>query len=497
MTLAFHVLDSDGTYLGPLPSANKKSILIEMNGSGSGKFIINAMATDANLLICERIIEARWEGSAIFHFIVQKMRRPIVVQSKDQAIIEVSGQGILSLLRKLVLYPPLWPAVVMADANEMPLVCAPSFGIGWYGLLNSNVDLPFTFGFGPTKDCNLVNWPLTVNLEFRPGQTMWDVMQALTARGYGVIYDPTTRTVNAYVTPGNNLSAIIIFQEGLNILEYIQELDTLDLATVVLGAGQQAIVETTDFGWTTRRRQAFLQVQNAADEQQIAEANTVLLGQISAPIAAYTLVVRNSPRASYDYHVGDTISVRTSALGSQEFQVLTIGIEDADADYRVSLGLNIATIPPEVRQRVASDALAFDQSPGNRARLNARDVRTTRPIVTFDWFLPGMNVTGDQQGGVYRVENRLQIIGASGGCSVAIMSGDWAEIMMDYSLDEMSTWTDLFAAPLRINGDTATLTTAQPTLRVLQPGTYLRLNVDRTAHDSLNDLSVRLRTREI
>lgn len=495
-TLTFHVLDANGAHLGFLPSAVGRTILVELNGPGSGKFSINADAPDAALVAAERIVEARWAGSAIFHFVMQRIKRPVVAPTRAGRMIEVSGQGVLSLLRKVVVYPHAWPALTDPDALDAPLVCGPSFGMGFFGMLNGNADLPFTFSFTPTKDSDLATWPNDVNLEFRPGQTMWDVMQALTARGYGMRYEASTRSVDAYVSAGNDLHNVIIFQEGLNILEYVLEQDTLDLATVVLGAGQQAVVESTDFDWTTTRRQAYLQAQNGADEQQVAAANQALLDQVSAPASAYTLVVRNSPRALYDYHIGDTVGVRTAMLGVQAFQVRAVMLEDAGADYRVTLGINSVLMPAEVRQRVASDALAFSQGPGNRYKLSGRDVRTTRPIVTFDWFYAGA-VPSTALGQVYRVENRLQVIAASGGCSAAIVTGDKAEIMIRYSLDNMASWADLFVSTLQIAGDTMTLATAAPALSVLQPGTYLSVEVRATGHDSLNDLSLRLRTREI
>lgn len=491
-TLTFHVLDPNGAHLGYLASAVNRAIFIELNGPGSGKFAINPEAADASLVALENIVEARWAGGPIFHFIIQKIRRPVVAATKS-ALMEVSGQGVLAVLRRVVLYPHAWPALSGPEATEAPLVCAPTFGMGFFGMLNGNVDLPFSITFTPTKDSTLVTWPSDVNMEFRPGQTMWDVVSALTARGYDIRFDAGTRSLDAYVHGGNDVRASIIFQEGVNILEYTQTQDTLDLATVVLGAGQQAMVESSNFDWTTRRRQAFLQAQNAVDEQQVAAANAALLARSAAPAAAYELVVRNSPRAGYDYRVGDTIGVMTARLGVQAFRVVTISLEDAAPDFRVTLGINEeAAMPAALRQQAASDALAASASPGNRWRLNARDMRTARPAVDFDWFLPG-ELTDGVQGPLYEVRSRLQVLGLTGGCTSA--PGDTCMLTVEYSLDQMKNWSDLFAATPTIGIGALMVTDGVPALRVLQAGTYLRFNLLTNAH--AGGLSVRLRTREV
>lgn len=494
-TLTFHALDPNGVHLGYLASAVNRAIFIELNGPGSGKFSIAPGAADASLVAVENIVEARWAGSAIFHFVIQKIRRPVVAATKA-AMMEVSGQGVLAVLRRALLYPHAWPALTGPDVTEAPLVCAPTFGVGFFGLLTGNVDLPFALSFTPTKDTDLVTWPNDVNMEFRPGQTMWDVVQALTARGYDVRFDPGSRSMDAYVTAGNDLRNTIIFQEGLNILEYTQTSDTLDLATVVLGAGQQDMVESSDFGWTTRRRQAYLQAQNAVDEQQVAAANAALLAVSAAPVVAYDLVVRNSPRAGYDFHVADTITVRTAKLGVQAFRVLTISLEDAAPDFRVTLGINeVAVMPAALRQQTASDALAASASPGNRWRLNARDVRTPRGHVAFDWKVAGTVAAGDGQGGVYEVRSRLQILGLTGGCSTA--PGSDAAMSIEYSLDGMDTWSDLYSTGPVIGGGQKAVTDGVLALRLLQPGTWLRFNVDAAGTAAMANLSVRLRTREV
>ena len=152
-------------------------------------------------------------------------------------------------------------------------------------------------------------------------------------------------------------------------------------------------------------------------------------------------------------------------------------------------------MPASLRQQTASDALAFSASPGNRWRLNARDVRTVRQIVTFDWAINGTVVTGDGQGGVVEVRNRLQILNLTGGVTTA--PGTEATLDIDYSLDKMSTWTSLYTTRPHVGAGVKTLTDGVLALTLLQPGMYLRFNVDGAGSGAMANLRVQLRTREV
>ena len=491
--LSLHVLDSDGEYLGYLHSATRIAYLAELNGPGGGSFEINPGAADAALVQPERIIEVRWLTGAIGQWVIQTMVEPLVGSTKA-AMMKVSGQGLLGLLRKMVLYPHAWPALTDADALDAPLVCAPNVGMGFLGLFTGNVELPFTLNFSPTKDTNLTNWPNDVYLEFRPGQTMLDVVNGLAGLGHDFIVS-AQRTLDAYVEAGNNVRYTIVFIEGQNLLSLTRTTESADLATVALGAGQTAMVQSTDFTWTTRRRQAYLPVRNATDEQQVAAANALFLERVRQPVQSYELVVRNSPIALYDYRVGDTIGVVTRQ-GQLALRVLSIHVEQNGQDQIVRLGVNETAMGLSQRMATAINAQAT-MAAASAGRLVAPDVRVIRAPVAFDWMLSGTVIAGDGQGGVIAVRSRLQILELTGGCTVAPRAGEDMLLSMEYSLDGMDTWTDLYSTDPIVGGGQLAITDGVLALTILQPGTYLRFNVDNTGHEEMQNLRVRLRTREV
>lgn len=494
--LTFHILSSTGVYQGPLHSAKHMAYLAELSGVGSGSFEINPFAMDYSLIEPEHIVEVRWLGTAIGHFVIQTIEDPIVAPTKD-AMVTVSGQGLLGLLRKAVLYPHAWPALTDPDALDAPLVCAPSFGVGFFGLLSANVDLPFTYSFTASNDSESATWPQDVYLEFRTGQNMLDVINALVGRGYDVRINADDRTLDAYVSAGDDVSGSIILQQGKHIRSMTQHRESGDLATVVLGAGQTNLVETSDFSWSTVRRQAYLQTRNAIDEQQVLAANTAYLERSRQPVDSYDLEVVNSPMPLYDYALGDTIRVITARGGSQTFRVLSVQIAqetDSPTALRVTLGVNQAPMSFATRVNAAMGAQVPLGSAG-AWRLLAPETRPQRPGVVFDWKISGTVSAGNQQGGVYEVRDRLQVLDLSGGVGTA--PGSTATVNVQYSLDDMATWEELYSTKPTMGASKTRITDGVYATTLLQPGTFLRFNVDAAGSAAMANLSVRLRCQEV
>lgn len=487
--LSVHVLDPDGAYLGYLHSATQIAFLKELNNPGSGSFEINPDATDAALIDPERLIEVRWLDDAIGHWVIQAIEEPLVAPRSD--MVRVSGQGLMGLLRSVVLYPHAWPLLNDQDSLNIPLVCASTVGAGFLAMFNGNVDLPFWINFGPTQDTALATWPDDIHLEFRYGQNMLDVVSGLAGFGHDFMMAPE-RSLDAYVAAGSNLAASIVFVEGKNIISMRRTTESTDLATVVLGAGQNMLVESTDFTWSTRRRQAHLPARNATNEQQVRAANELFLERVRQPIESYDLVVRNSPVALYDYDIGDTVRVITKRGGQMTLRILSIHIEETDANSQVvTLGVNDAPMGMSQRLLTAINANSSVRAAGGW-RLVAPDMRPARTIVTFDWLISGTISAGDQQGGVYEVADRIQILGLTGGVGTA--PGSDATLSIEYSLDRMTTWNDLYSTNPVIGGSKKTVTDGVLAATLLQPGTWLRFNVDAPGSSAMANLNVRLRT---
>lgn len=494
--LTFHILSSTGTYQGPLHSARRMAYLAELSGVGSGSFEINPYATDYSLIEPERIVEVRWLGTPIGQFSIQTIEDPIVALTKD-AMVKVSGQGLLGLLRKAVLYPHAWPALTDPDSLDAPLVCAPSFGVGFFGLLSANVDFPFTYSFTASVDSESATWPQDVYLEFRAGQNMFDVVNALVGRGYDVKLSASSRTLDAYISAGDDVSSSIILQQGKHIRSMTRHRESGDLATVVLGTGQAHLVETSDFSWTTVRRQAYLQARNAIDEQQVLASNTAFLERSRQPVDSYDLEVVNSPMPLYDYVLGDTIRVITARGGNQTFRVLSVQITqetDSPTALKVTLGVNQEAMSFATRINAAMGA----QVPLGLAgawKLLAPDMRPLRPSVIFDWKISGTVSAGNQQGGVYEVRDRVQILDLSGGVGTA--PGSTATVSIQYSLDDMVTWEELYSTKPTFGASATRITDGVYAATLLQPGTFLRFNVDDAGSAAMANLSLRLRCQEV
>lgn len=501
--LECHVRDTNGTYLAFLDGARNKQYLPDLLGCGAGSFVINASdskATSTNLAN-ENIIEVRWAGTTIGYWLIQRRRYSVVADAADAQEIEVSGQGPLAWLRKGLLYPLAWPALTDPDSLEIPIVCAPSAGAGLLGIWSSNIDLPLRIGFNMFTDSADVAWPQDVYIEFRPNQTLLDVVDALRGRGYDVMISPTSLTLQAYVSAGTARN--VWFRQGLNIVACNIEYDTGDLATVVLGEGQDVLVEGTDFTWTTRRQQASLSARNATTEAQVSAAVTEYLTRVHEPLTAIELTVAQSaastlPAYGVDYFLGDTVHVVVPGKIDTTYRVLSAQISELDNDPRtavVSLGLN--QVNPRIGERLKTVIDAGTPISGGSAyNLAARDSRTVRNLVPFDWLIAGTVSAGDGQGNIYELRERVRLLDFTGNAQTA--PGSTATVNLQYSVDQGANWIDVFedTKPTFPAGETR-MVPGVFSVTLLQLGTWLRFCVDGAGSSAMADLSVRLRTKEV
>ena len=501
--LEFHVRDANGTYLALLEGARNKQYLADLLGCGAGSFVINASdakATSANLAN-ENIVEVRWAGTTIGYWLIQRRRQAIVADTADAEEIEVSGQGVLAWLKKAVLYPLSWPALTDPDSQQAPIICGPSAGAGLLGIWSSNIDLPLVVGFSMTTDSNDTDWPQDVYIEFRANQTLLDVIDALRGRGYDVMISSTSLTLQAYVSAGTTRD--VHFRQGHNIVSCNIEYDSGDLATVVLGEGQDVLVEGTDFTWSARRQQAALSARNATNEAQVTAVVDEYLARVHEPVTAIELAVVQSalttlPAYGVDYYLGDAVSVIVPGKIDTIYRVLSAQLSELNNDPRtviVNLGLN--QVNPHVGERLKTviDAGA-PIAAGGAYNLVARDSRTVRNLVTFDWLLAGTVSAGDGQGPIYEVRERVRLLDFTGNVQTA--PGSTGSVSLQYSLDQGTTWIEIFedTVPSFPAGETR-MVPGVFSVTLLQLGTWLRFSVDAAGSGAMADLSVRLRTKEV
>lgn len=498
--LEFHVRDASGAYLAMLYGARDKKYRAELRGTGAGSFVINAndpQATTTNLAN-ENIVEVRWAGSTIGYWVIQSKKQAMVADGAGAEDIDVSGPGILALLRKAILYPTAWPALTDPDSLETAIVCAPSAGAGLLGIWSSNVDLPVTLGFNHTVDSDDVDWSLDVYLEFRPGQSLLDVVDDLRGLGYDFVVNAGL-VLDAYTSAGD--AATATFRQGVNIVTCNVGSDTTDLASVVLGEGQGTITESTDFTWTTRRRQAHLAARNATTELQVAALNERYLARVHEPIQEIELaVVQNAltalPAFGVEYQLGDTVTVVVPGKLNSTYRVLSAELREI-GDPRtvvVDLGLDGETVRLVERLRTAIDA-GVPVAAGGAYNLVARDTRLLRNLVTFDWLISGTVSSGNAKGNIYEVRERVRILDFAGNVQTA--PGSTATVNLEYSLNQGASWDGMFEVtkPTFPAGETR-MVAGIFTITMLHPGTLIRFDVDNAGSAAMANLSTRLRTRE-
>ena len=496
--LSFHLLDKSLTYLTELYDAQKRSYLASLNEPGSGSFTINAysaLATAVNLTL-GNLVRVDWSGTTVGWWMIEDISETLIADSKSNETISVSGRGLLGLLQKAVIYPLLWPAEF--TRLETPLVCAPNAGAGFMALANSNIELPFVVSFDTDSDSDDNLWVDDVYLEFRPGQNLLDVINALAGLGYYVRISGV-RTLDIYKAFGGGLfgqdrTATVIFRRGLNILTASRKTAGRELANVVLGQGQSHWVESQDATSITahNRRQMFLQARHAANEAQVIAANTALLARTAEPGAELAIDVTMTPAAFTAYNLGDLVRVIIPGKLDDTYRIYSIQLNQRStpADVPVTLGVNRETVLPAAQLQDTINARSSTASAA-AYRIQAADARTgAGGPQRFDWYISGTLSAGDAQGAIHVVTQRMNL--ESFNCNVKTAPGSAATINVQYSEDAGANWYELFTIKPTVPASATTGTGGTFGGRVLNINTWLRLNVDNAGSAAAANLSATL-----
>ena len=484
MTLSFHVHDKDANYIVELwDIAGRKFTSIE-NEPGSGEFTINAnsvQATTTNLTL-GNLIRVDWQSITIGWWIIEDLNEVLVTPNKDDEKIVVKGRGLLAILQKTLIYPLLWPAET--TKLDTPLPFAPSVGYGFFAVLNSNTNWPFYLTFYATIDSDGLAWDSNVYLEFRPGQNMLDVVNAIAALGYYTRVNPSLylEIFGAYGNGiyGNNKTSTVYFRKGVNIISASRQTPGSDLANVVLTKGQLHWVEASDTTSITahNRRQMFLQASNAGAENQVIAAGESLLDRTAEPTFDLTLEVTNSPVAFSAYNVGDLVNVIIPGKVDADYRIKSITLTQRSRpdDLQVILGINREAILPANRLQYTVNSGANTAS-APATNIQAPDTREgVGAPIQYRWFISGTLSTGDAQSGYYKVQYRTRI--DEFGAIVATAPGSVATFDIDYSVDAGASWSSIFSLRPTIPASTVQSTSGIFAVRSLNVNTLLRFNID-------------------
>lgn len=92
------------TYIGTLTQAMNVEFVDEFNGPGLGSVTVPLDSDDAALLLKDRVIRVKYEGTTRFSWFVETRER-VIADSGNRYTLQVAGRGLIAWLEDAVVYP--------------------------------------------------------------------------------------------------------------------------------------------------------------------------------------------------------------------------------------------------------------------------------------------------------------------------------------------------------------------------------------------------------
>ena len=92
------------TYIGTLTQAMDVEFVDEFNGPGLGSVTVPLDSDDAALLLKDRVIRVKYEGTTRFSWFVETRER-VIADSGNRYTLQVAGRGLIAWLEDAVVYP--------------------------------------------------------------------------------------------------------------------------------------------------------------------------------------------------------------------------------------------------------------------------------------------------------------------------------------------------------------------------------------------------------
>jgi len=92
------------TYIGTLTQAMNVEFVDEFNGPGLGSVTVPLDSADAALLLKDRVIRVKYEGTTRFSWFVETRER-VIANSGNRYTLQVAGRGLIAWLEDAVVYP--------------------------------------------------------------------------------------------------------------------------------------------------------------------------------------------------------------------------------------------------------------------------------------------------------------------------------------------------------------------------------------------------------
>lgn len=364
--MRLHLLNRSGAeYLGYLGGATGKRYLAELNGVGSGMFVLDVADPAAALVAAQQIVRVDIGSVTVGHWVIERIEEVMIDDAGDASgnTLTVSGRGVLALLDKAMVYASGYPKDAIDTGAELDF--GPSFGAGWFDLLNGNVELPFGFSFDVDDDSLGDPWLNDLSTSFKCNDTMLRVLQTTSELGIDVWLERDGLMMAAAPAPaGEDLTQDVIFLQGRDIQRMSRTIFSGDLANAVLaveGAAAYEVYRDVDSMNAYGRLEAAIDTSGKSDAEERAQA---LLDQLKAPRTTIDVQVNTATWTPLvDYALGDTVALwtarvrttyRVKAIEIWQFDNEEIGVslklDDRVMTYleRVSFALRRSMLPAKM-----------------------------------------------------------------------------------------------------------------------------------------------------
>jgi len=342
----YHVYDRYDNYLEYFDNAYERAYLAELNGTGSGSFKLpanDAKATAANLKT-GNIVKVRYCNTNVGAFLIEHVDKPLISEAEGARSFLIRGRGLLATLAKGVIYPTDIGDSSTVTRSYTAAACGSVF-LDLYGEFETRGGGDLGTDFSTTLDSGGASWTDTQTEDYSAGQTMLDVVRHHVALGIEVTVTPD-KVLHYWVEAGSDKTSTVQFATGKNIIKCNLRIDGRDLTNVVLGEGQDMLVETTDATSVSEygRRETYLSGRNTGESSQITTASNEVLDEVANPVDAIDMTVAcDVLRPFIDYELGDTVRVHVpDEIDQQDYRVRSIAITDAGGpeDIIATLAVN-------------------------------------------------------------------------------------------------------------------------------------------------------------
>lgn len=328
--IRMHLLSPTNEYLGYLGAAAERSYLAELNGVGAGRFVLSAADPTAAVVAPQQIVRVDVGNSTVGHWIVEKIEEVLISEGDASGhVLTVSGRGLLATLEKALVYAFGYP---IEPGTAQELAFWPSFGAGWFGVLNGAVDLPFDFGFDTADDSNKEPWPEDIDTSVKCNASMLDVFQTMAALGIEMMLEPGDTTMLAAPHLGEDRTEEVIFRQGRDVQYLKCTRYSGDLANAVMAIeGPASYVPYTDAASIAAygRLEAAIDTSTKTDAAKRAMA---LLELLRAPAVMWDVAVNTATFVPFaDYGLGDDVQLWTNRV-RETFRVRAIEISQNERE---------------------------------------------------------------------------------------------------------------------------------------------------------------------